>query len=66
MVRGPKEAVETPWPFLAFPREHIIFALSPNPISVCRTIYYTIAAKRDVPQLSFFGIAFLALLFLPV
>jgi hypothetical protein len=27
-----------------------------------RTIYYTIEAKRDVPQVSFFGIAFLALL----
>jgi hypothetical protein len=27
-----------------------------------RNIYYTIAAKRDVPQMSFFGIAFLALL----
>jgi hypothetical protein len=27
-----------------------------------RTIYYTIEAKRDVPQMSFFGLAFLALL----
>lgn len=55
---GQKDTVAVP----GVPAGHYYLRVEPESDFGRGKIYYDIAAKRDVPQLSFFGLAFLALL----